>query len=173
MIILRDMIEADIDDYVRWFTVETDWMNYDAPWEAKTISSKEELKNWTEYYQMVKDLKENDIRWKFEIEYEGHHIGWVSRYFDLEYLDNVDNMPAIGVDIPEKSFCNHGIGTTVLKMFVDYLKKAGYSHFYIQTWSGNKRMLRVAEKLGFSVICCKKDLRLVNNKTYDALTLKL
>lgn len=24
-IILRDMIESDIEDYVRWFTTETEW----------------------------------------------------------------------------------------------------------------------------------------------------
>ena len=173
MIILRDMIESDITDYVRWFTVETDWMNYDAPWESSPSSLDEELKSWTEYYQSVKDLTKDEIRWKFEIEVDGHHIGWVSRYFDLEYLDNSNNNPAIGIDIPEMSFCEHGIGTEALGMFIEYLKKAGYERFYIQTWSGNKRMLRVAEKLGFSVICCKKDYRKVNDKNFDALTLML
>lgn len=39
-IILRDMIESDIDDYVRWFTTETEWSNTDAPWES--IESDEE-----------------------------------------------------------------------------------------------------------------------------------
>ena len=32
-IILRDMIASDIEDYVRWFTTETEWSNMDAPWE--------------------------------------------------------------------------------------------------------------------------------------------
>ena len=173
MIILRDMIESDIADYVRWFTVDTDWMNYDAPWETNPSSYNEELNSWTEYYQSVKDLTKDEIRWKFEIEVDGHHIGWVSRYFDLEYLDNSNNIPAIGIDIPEMSYREHGIGTEVLRMFIDYLKKAGYERFYIQTWSGNKRMIRVAEKLGFSVICCKKDYRKVSNKSFDALTLML
>ena len=26
-IVLRDMIESDIEDYVRWFTVEREWEN--------------------------------------------------------------------------------------------------------------------------------------------------
>ena len=34
-IILRDMIESDIEDYVRWFTVEREWENWDAPWEKE------------------------------------------------------------------------------------------------------------------------------------------
>ena len=33
-IILRDMTEADIEDDIRWNTVETDWANWDAPWES-------------------------------------------------------------------------------------------------------------------------------------------
>ena len=32
-IILRDMTESDIEDYVRWFTTETEWSKTDAPWE--------------------------------------------------------------------------------------------------------------------------------------------
>ena len=32
-IILRDMIASDIEDYVRWFTTETEWSKADAPWE--------------------------------------------------------------------------------------------------------------------------------------------
>ena len=33
-IILRDMTEADIEDDIRWNTVETDWANWDAPWKS-------------------------------------------------------------------------------------------------------------------------------------------
>ena len=70
MIILRDMLESDISDYVRWFTSETDWMDYDAPWEDKGSSVDEVLKSWTEYYQSAKDLPKDETRWKFEIEYK-------------------------------------------------------------------------------------------------------
>lgn len=31
MLILRDMREEDIEDYVRWFTTETEWGNWDSP----------------------------------------------------------------------------------------------------------------------------------------------
>ena len=34
-IILRDMIETDIEDYVRWFTAEREWEKWDAPWEKE------------------------------------------------------------------------------------------------------------------------------------------
>ena len=171
MITLRDMIESDIDDYVRWFTVDNEWMDFDAPWEDKGSSKEEELKSWSEYYQSIKDLPKEETRWKLEIVYNNQHIGWVSYYFDLEYLDNPERIPAIGIDIPEKSVYNKGLGTEALKQFIAYLKDKGYKNFFIQTWSGNKRMLRVAEKLGFEVFFIKKNHRLVNDTFYDAITL--
>ena len=116
-------------------------------------------------------IKTGTVVYWYEIEYNGQHIGWVSHYFDLEYLDNKERIPAIGIDIPEKSIYNRGVGTEALKQFMDYLSKAGYKHFYIQTWSGNKRMLHVAEKLGFKVYFVKKNHRLINNEMYDAVTL--
>ena len=79
-IILRDMIESDIDDYVRWFTTETEWSNTDAPWESIESDEETERKSWREYYESVKDLADDVRRWKFEIERNGRHIGWVSSY---------------------------------------------------------------------------------------------
>ena len=40
-VILRDMREADIADEIRWNTLETQWAQWDAPWE-----SLEELKHF-------------------------------------------------------------------------------------------------------------------------------
>ena len=41
-IILRDIIESDIEDYVRWFTVEREWENWDAPWEKEDTDEENE-----------------------------------------------------------------------------------------------------------------------------------
>ena len=79
-LVLRDMIESDIEDYVRWFTVEREWENWDAPWEKENTSTETERKRWTEYYGSVKDRPDDALRWKFEIEWNGRHIGWVSSY---------------------------------------------------------------------------------------------
>lgn len=55
-IILRDMIESDIEDYVRWFTTETEWSNTDAPWEPIESDEKTERTSWREYYESVKEF---------------------------------------------------------------------------------------------------------------------
>ena len=43
-IILRDMQESDIEDYVRWFTAETRWSEADAPWEPIETDEETERK---------------------------------------------------------------------------------------------------------------------------------
>ena len=168
---LRDMTEPDIEDYVRWFTEETEWGDWDAPWEGHFAgNAEEERQSWTEYYRSVKDLTEHTVRWKYEIEADGKHIGWICSYTDLEYLENPENIPAIGMDIPGTDNRNRGCGTAAFRLYMDFLKEHGHHSFYTQTWSGNRRMMRVAEKLGFREVFRKKDYREVDGKKYDAVT---
>ena len=206
MIKLRNMTEEDIEDYVRWFTTETEWMKTDAPWEfeeivaasadataAKAAKASEEASDetagaiagesaespaaaaerasWTEYYEQVRSLPEDAFRWKFEIEVNGRHVGWVSSYDDLEYVDNPDEIPAIGIDIPDTTVWNKGVATEALRQFIDYFRAHGYRRLYTQTWSGNYAMLRVAAKLGFTEHYRKKNHRTVRGRQYDAVTL--
>ena len=160
MITLRDMRESDIEDYVRWFTKDTGWMLFDAPWEElPETTEEEERKGWTEYYESVKNLPEDTVRWKYDVDLDGKHIGWVCWYDDLDYVENPEGIRAVG--------------TEALRQFIRYLKEHGSASVYTQTWSGNTRMLRVAEKLGFTEVYRKKDFRNVNGKLFDAVTLKL
>lgn len=177
--ILRDMIETDIDDYVRWFTTETEWTAWDAPWETIDSDATTQKTNWMKYYESVKELPDDIVRWRLEIEYNGKHIGWVNSYLiDENYewvsADDIKNRQtyrAIGIDICEKGVWGNGIGTNVLQAFIQYLVENGYDELYTQTWSGNKRMLRCAAKLGFEVCERVDGEREVNGERYDGLTL--
>lgn len=181
-IVLRDMLASDIEDYVRWFTTETKWSDFDAPWESLIFDEASERKGWTEYYEAVKNMPEKAIRWKFEIESERQHIGWVSSYlidenFDWIAFDSVREGQqvhrAVGIDICESHFWCKGVGTEALRTFLNYYFKNGFNTLYTQTWSGNGRMLRCAEKLGFKECDRCKDEREVGGQKYDGLTLVL
>ena len=179
-IILRDMIESDIEDYVRWFTVEREWENWDAPWEKEDTNEETERRSWTEYFESVKDRPDDALRWKFEIEWNGRHIGWVSSYcIDENYewiRKNEDGQTvyrAIGICICESDLWGKSIGTNVLRVFINYYFENGVNELYTQTWSGNVRMIRCAEKLGF--VECDRDVgeREVDGQKYDGLTFKI
>ena len=94
-IILRDMIESDIEDYVHWFTVEREWENWDAPWEKEDTDAETERKRWTEYYESRKNRPDDVRRYRLEIEWNGRHIGWVNAYhIDENYeKSKMGNLP--------------------------------------------------------------------------------
>ena len=143
-------------------------------WRSKQKQAEEEeRKGWIEYYDSVKNLPDEVVRWKFEIDCDGKHIGWICAYTDLGYLDNPEEIWALGLDLPCIEGRKQGNGTKALQMYIDYLKEHGQKSFYTQTWSGNLPMIRVAEKLGFKEVCRKKDYREVRGNLYDAITWRL
>lgn len=175
-VILRDMLESDIENYVKWFTVSDDnidWDKYDAPWETVETDEANERRSWQEYFDRLKTLPEGYTRWKFEIEADGEHIGWVSSYTDLDYLENPEEIRAIGIDIPERRHRKKGYGEQAMRMFMDYLKEQGAKSLYTQTWSGNTPMIRLAEKLGFKEYARVEGLREVDCEKYDAITWRI
>ena len=162
-IYLRDRLEKDLDDYIKWFTSDTEWQNWDAPWEKGDFSEKEYREKFIANLKLTLPIP----RRRFEICLNNdEHIGWMNSYF----LDEKKEKLAIGIDIPEIKYRGKGYGKVSLILFINYLLENGFANIYTQTWSGNKAMILLAEKLGFDEIDRKKDIRKVNNAFYDALT---
>lgn len=179
-IILRDMIESDIEDYVRWFTLEREWENWDAPWEKEDTSEETERISWRDYYESVKALPDTTRRWKMEIVCNNRHIGWVSSYPIDEHYEWIDEVKdgqtvyrAVGICICEPEIWCKGIGTNALRAFINYYFENGTEEIYTQTWSGNVRMLRCAEKLGFVECNRNVGIREVDGQKYDGVTFRL
>ena len=182
-IILRDYRESDIDDEVRWNTVETAWALWDAPWEMEErLANYNEEEDRKELRGFLEKPKEGH-RWTFEIDtVEGVHIGAVNAYCVDEEYNWRERVPkeewktahwAVGIDISESSYWSGGYGTHALTAFVRYCIEDGYTNLYTQTWSGNERMIGLANKLGFRECCRKKGIRKVRGSVYDGLTFRL
>lgn len=182
-VILRDMQERDIEDEIRWNTVETQWALWDGPWEME-----EELARFNPDEHRKKELEwlekpKPDHRLSLEIETaDGVHIGSVSTYCIDENLqwkelsgdeERKSLRWAVGIDINEPAYWSGGWGTQALTAYLLYHLEEGYTDLYTQTWSGNLRMVRLAEKLGFRVCCRRKGIRQVRGETYDGLTFQL
>lgn len=182
-IILRDYRESDIDDEVRWNTVETAWALWDGPWEMEErLANYNEEEDRRELRKFLEKPKEGH-RWTFEIDtIEGVHIGAVNAYCIDEEYNWQEKLPkeewktarwAVGIDISESSFWSGGYGTQALTAFVHYCIEDGFTELYTQTWSGNERMIGLAHKLGFRECCRKKGLREVRGGIYDGLSFRL
>lgn len=182
-IVLRDMEERDIDDEIRWNTTETAWALWDAPWEME-----EELRDFDPEQYRQKELewvraRKPDHRLSLEIDTAaGVHIGSVSAYcinedFDCRKLSAGEDRRkvrwAVGIEINESAYWSGGWGTQALTAWVKYHLEDGYTDLYAQTWSGNVRMVGLAEKLGFRECRRKAGIRHVRGGVYDGLTFRL
>lgn len=179
-IILRDMRESDIDDWLRWNCEETAWVQWDAPDEPLEPVDPEKFRR-EELARFQRPLPEP--RNFFEVETaDGCHIGMVTSYAIGEDYQWISWQAAhksgrvrwtLGIDICESRFWSRGYGTMALAAFCKYFLDSGRRELYIQTWSGNERMIRCAQRLGFAECYRVPENRLVRGKAYDSLTFQL
>lgn len=158
---LRTIIEPDLIDYKRWSDPNLEAWKYDGPWYK------------TDYRDMSVGRKKcfasDQIPpfSKLEIETnKGIHIGWVTVY----YKKNDIHLIEIGIDIVESEYCNKGLGTEAMYLWIDYLfKERSFSRIGFSTWDGNKRMIAVGLKLGFIEECRIRRGCQVEGKFYDRI----
>ncbi len=163
-LILRDFVRGDLDDYRRWFTEELEWTRWDAPWER--IDGEFAEKYLARLSRSI-EREQPVSRKRFEIVHEDTHIGWVSAY----YMDEERTQLAVGINIPEKDCWGKKLGKEALELFIQYLSEHGFSTTYCQTWSGNVRMVRLANSLGFVTIDDSRAVE-VDGKQYKRLTFR-
>lgn len=183
-ITLRDYRISDVEDEVRWTNVDTEWFRSDTPWMDLEPVDADELR--VDMAEIINSMPEDAIRWRFEIEIDGKHIGLVSSYYldsNFEYtpwdsIDQSKNAPdnnsvrALGIEICEMEYWGKGIGTKVLTALMEYYRCFGENRFLIETWSGNLKMLGCARKLGFYEVKRIKDAHIVDGKPVDDLILE-
>lgn len=183
-ITLRDYVLADVEDEARWTNVDTEWFRSDTPWMTLEPVDADELR--ADMSEIIKSMPDGAIRWRFEIEVDGRHIGLVSSYYldsNFEYTpwDAIDqsknasenhSVRALGIEICEMEYWGKGIGTKALTMLMEYYRSFGENHFLIETWSGNRRMLRCAHKLGFCEVKRTKGAHVVDGVEVDDIILE-
>ena len=183
-ITLRDYQLSDVEDEVRWTNVETAWFYADTPWMTMEKVDPEELR--ADMIEIMESMPEDAIRWRFEIEVDGRHIGMVSSYYrgeNFEYTpwESIDqsknaegnnSIRELGIEICEMAYWGKGIGAKALTALMNYYRSLGENRFLLETWSGNKRMLACARKLGFSEVKRRKGAYVVDGIEYDELLLE-
>lgn len=182
-VLLRDFKREDIAKRIEWETEKTEWQLWDGPWEYEGLTEeqkKEELQKYIKAMEkwaaLYETLPDEMPRKSFQIcTPEGEYVGWCSSYFiNEDYdLDKDGDRLAIGIDLPEESARGQGLATHALQLFMAYLRTLGFTELYTQTWSGNERMIKLAEKLGFTECDREPKECTVRGQQYDGLTFRI
>jgi len=100
------------------------------------------------------------------VEAGGELIGEVDAY----WVDKNTNWLEIGIIIYRPEYWGGGYGTEAFRLFIDYLFTGTPLHrLGISTWSGNIRMIKLAQKLGMKEEACIRQARSLDGKFYDAI----
>ena len=138
----------------------------------------DDIATMQQWVEQCKQYSEDKKRYTFQIvtnDAEQRYIGWVSSYrIDGGYnYTQYQGYCTIGINIPDMSARGKGYSYQALAAFIQYLLEHGEKEIHTQTWSGNIRMIYIAEKMGFEECCRKVGVRSVRGQVYDGLTFKL
>lgn len=98
---------------------------------------------------------------------EKRAIGIVSK----NWIDKSTRWLEIGIVIYNSNFWHGGIGTQALKMWINEIFTCypELEHIGLTTWSGNKRMMHLAEKIGLKKEAQIRKVRYFQGKYYDSV----
>ncbi len=97
---------------------------------------------------------------------KGEIVGTVSYYYE----DAQKNWLEMGIIFYQPGNWGKGLGTRALKLWISHLfHTMPLVRVGLTTWSGNERMIRVAEKLGMTMEARIRKVRFYNNQYYDSI----
>jgi len=149
-VILQDDRDSDPEDYFRWFNLE-EWQYYDHPDRPFQPISQEQFderakKNRKGFEERAQDKSKPKPGFHIDT-VDGQHLGWVSIY----NWDQEEKFTFIGINIPEEENWGKGYGTEAVSLYLDFLFASfDLNTIRTATWTGNKRMVRCAQKVGFA-----------------------
>ncbi|MCL2158091.1 MAG: GNAT family N-acetyltransferase [Oscillospiraceae bacterium] len=177
-VVLRYIKESDIEDYITWTTIETEWRDWDSPWEWARYRNIDAYNDgFIKQQRIAVEYTPKSIYRELEIDtVTGRHIGWVKSY----YMDKDRDKTAVGIVIPSANDRGRGYGESALVLYMTYLfntkNKLNDTYtetLYAETWSGNAAMIRLAEKIGCIESERKANRHEVRGQRYDSLTFSI
>ncbi|EOO73550.1 acetyltransferase [Bacillus cereus VD021] len=159
---IRTIEESDIKEL--WSIVykeeHPEWKRWDAPYFPFSI---QEYLSYKEKLQLC--LKEEPLS-NLIVENNGQIIGAVSFYWEHKPTRWLE----MGIVIYDPAYWNGGYGTEALTLYRDLLfENMDIGRVGLTTWSGNERMMRVAEKIGMSLEGRMRKCRYYNGTYYDSI----
>ncbi len=167
-IVVRDWILEDLPSYRKAQTPGQKWQELDAPYfprpsleatdrTVERIADRIRRGDWPvpREVAVIADATTNDL------------IGRISRYWQSEET----HWLSVGLVIFDPEHWGRGLGFEALGLWSDdlFASMPQLARLDLRTWSGNVGMIRLAEKLGYSLEAKFRNARVVDGKLYDGL----
>lgn len=167
-VLIRKIEHEDIPELYELIYEEEqpEWKKWDAPYFPLEHVSYTVFQEYTSKEM----LEDGEPAHRMIIQINDEIVGTVNYYWEHK----PSNWMEVGIVIYKPKYWNGGYGTAVLKMWIDYLfKKLPIVRVGLTTWSGNERMMKVAEKLGMQLEGRLRKCRFYNNTYYDSIRMGL
>ena len=159
---------ADLEAWAYWMAPAHEWQALDGPYYpapdaekvAVMMAEKRAQIEAGEWPRPRRDLVIADIRTDDLM----GHVNWYWQSEETHWL-------SLGLGVYNPSHWRRGVGYEALGLWSDYMWRAQLAivRLDLRTWSGNRGMMRLAEKLGYKEEACFRRARIVNGVYYDAL----
>ncbi len=168
-IILRELEIKDLEDYLYWNHPSREFHKFNGPYYVK--SSEEELKKYVEELKERLLIGEKNVFKNKKIianKDTDEIIGQVNWYWKSQETLWME----VGIVIFNENYWGKGIGYKALKIWIDeiFTENPKLIRLGLTTWSGNLRMMRLAEKLGFKNEAVYRKARIVDNQYFDSVS---
>lgn len=168
-IVLRELELKDLEDYLYWNLPSREFHKFNGPYYGK--SSEEELRKHIEALKLLllegnKNVLENK---KIIANKDTNEIiGTVNWYWKSQET----LWKEIGIVIFNEDYWGYGIGYNALKLWIEeiFVQNPKLIRIGLSTWSGNERMMKLAEKVGLKKEAVYRKARIVDNKYYDSVS---
>lgn len=99
---------------------------------------------------------------------DGQPVGMVS----MAWEDRKTLWAVIGITIYDQKYWNKGIGCKAIQLWIKeiFIQYPSLEHIGLTTWSGNPRMMKASEKIGFKKEAQIRKVRYWQNKYYDSVS---
>lgn len=160
---IRQAEAQDLEEFwqLAFSNPDAPWTKLNGPYFHDSLPSKEEFINVLAYRTWINNKNHLLITYNDQI------VGSVSAHFKD---GNLKRWLDMGITVYSDDMWGKGIGSQALKLFIDYLFSIyDLPHIGLITWSGNPRMMHVAEKVGMKLEACIRKVRYYNNQYYDSV----
>lgn len=165
---LRPMRQDDLPVWRSWYRPDAAWRALDGPYYPFPDDESLERQVARKRRWIEEGYEPDPLRYAVIADRSTDRlIGLVSRY----WIGEETNWPAIGIDLYDPELWGQGLGLEALSLWIDLLFRAQPEivRLDVRTWSGNTRMMRLAEKLGFQLEARFRRARIVDGVYYDGI----